>query len=294
VKKLLLVVIPLLVLSLAVNAIGCGGGGQSTPTPTAAPTQTVAVSATPTPASTSSDISTFLTLVTRGMATATPTYRGVLPGTSDTFSFSSQVRTTAAMQNLSGYALVDALRAVPRVSALSENEGYQDVNDISALLLSLSEDELSQYALDNPYNSRYTPTEFITFPDGAPTPHYFVNVRVILCANDDGSGGAASYSAVTASFMKQVVDVANSIYDDAGIWLMYNPETDFETVDDTMVNLDFTVPADINYNTSSNTPPLSEAEIKALAQEHYEARQSLARQHRGEMVILCTDGNELV
>jgi hypothetical protein len=54
------------------------------------------------------------------------------------------------------------------------------------------------------------------------------------------------------------------------------------------------VPADINYYTDSNTPPLSEAEIKVLAQEHVDARQSLARQHRGEMVILCTDGNELV
>lgn len=293
-RRLGLVVIPLLILSLVVGAVGCKSSGGAQLTPTAVPTQTAEVTATPAPTSTSSDIATFLTLVNRGMPTSNPVYRGVLPDTSDTLSFSSLVRTLVAREDLSGYALVDALRAVPRVSAFSEDGGYQDFNDISALLLSLSDDELSQYGLDNPYGSRYIPTEFITFPAGAPEPHYFINVRVILCANDDGSGGAASSNAVTASFMKQVIDVANSIYDDAGIWLTYNPETDFETVESTMVNMDFTVPADINYYSDSNTPPLSEAEIKALAQEHEDARQSLARQHRGEMVILCTDGNELV
>jgi hypothetical protein len=228
------------------------------------------------------------------MPTPTPSYRGVLPSTNDTISFSSLIRTTAARQNLSGYALVDALRAVPRVSAFSEEDGYQDINDISVLELSLSEDEKNQYDLSMPYEGRYVPTAFITFPAEAPEPYYYINVRVILCANDDGSGGAADANAVTAEYFKQVIDAANGIYDDAGIWLMYDPSTDFTKVNSTLVNLDFTVPSGIIWESPSNVTPLSKSYIEALAQPHEDARQSLARQYRGEMVILLCDGNELV
>ena len=294
-KKLWLIVIPLLVLSLAAGAIGCGNKGRSTPTAT--PTQTAAVTATPTPTATSTGISTtHLTPVTRGLPTPTPSSvrRITLPSATDTITLSSLVRTTAAGQNLSGYALVDALRAVPRVSAIDLAEGQDDSDFFSALEFSLTEDELSQYNLGALSDITHGSILERSFPAGAPTPHYYIKVQVILCANSDGSGGAASYYAVTAEYMKQVIDVANGIFDDAGIWLVYDPATDFTTVNDTMVNMDFTVPSDINYSAPSDTPPLSESEIKTLAQPHTDARQSLAREYRGKMVLLLCDGNELV
>ena len=150
VKRLWLIMIPLLVLSLVAGAIGCGNGGRSTPTPTATPTQTASVTATPTPTSASTGTSTtHLTLVTRGVPTPTPSSarRITLPKAEDTTDFSSLVRTTAAGQNLSGYALVDALRRVPRVSAIDLAEGQDDSDFFSALEFSLTEDELSQYNL---------------------------------------------------------------------------------------------------------------------------------------------------
>ena len=295
-KKLWLVVIPLLVLSLVAGAIGCGNGGRSTPTAT--PTQTAAVTATPTPTATSTSTSTtHLTFVTRGMPTPTPSSvrRITLPKAEDTTTLSSLVRTTAANQNLSGYALVDALRGVPRVSAIDLAEGSDDSDFFSALEFSLTEDELSQYnlgALSGITSRVLTPT--LSFPADAPTPYYYINVHVILCANDDGSGGAADANAMTADFFKQVIDTANNIFAGAGMRLVYDPATDFEKRNSTLLNLDFTVPSYLNYYAPSYAPPINDSYMKTLQQPHLDERQNVARSYRGEMVFLLCDGNELV
>jgi len=292
-KRLWLIVVPMLLLSLVVGAIGCKSG-EGQPTPTATPTQTAAVTATSTPTSTSTGISpTHLTFVTRGMPTPTPSYRGVLPRANDTITLSSLVRTTAARQNLSGYELLEAVQDLPRVISIQPDEPFDDSYDISSLMLSLSTDELSQFGIElaSPIDiSRIAPV----FPEDAPEPYYYIRVQVVLCANDDGSGGAADWNGMTPEFFSQVINTANTIFAGAGMRLVYDPATDFERRNSTLLNLDFTVPSYINYYAPSYAPPINKSYMETLAQPHLDARQSVGREYRGKMVLLLCDGNELV
>ena len=121
-----------------------------------------------------------------------------------------------------------------------------------------------------------------------------MRVHAILCANDDGSGGAAESNALDTNYLKQLIDTTNIIYKNVGVQFIYDPANDFERVNSTLLNLDFVVPAGLNFNLPESQPPLTDEQVNNLAKAHAEERQRIGRKHRHKMVLLFCDGNMLV
>ncbi len=286
-KKLWLVVIPLLVLSLVSGAIGCGNRGQSTPTPT----QAAAVTATPTATGIAS---THLTIFARGMPTPTSTsaVRIILPNKTDTISLSTLARNISVTQNLSGFKLLQSVQAVPRVVSVKLPLADDDSQDLAAMVVSLTPAELNEFGIQLASQAITQPTP--TFPASAPKPYYNIEVQVILCANDDGSGGAAGAYAMTPDYFTKIIAAANVIYADAGIRLVYNQATDFEKRNSSLLNLDFTIPSNVNYWSPASVPPISDAQMATLNKSHNDERQRVGNEYRGKLVLMLCDGDMLV
>jgi hypothetical protein len=179
--------------------------------------------------------------------------------------------------------------ALPKVSAIHLPRGFDDSRDIDPLLLSLTDSERTDFKLPLPVRRSEIPHPL----SPSPQPVHQVRVHAILCANDDGSGGAANSNAVDASYLKQLTDTTNIIYQSSGIQFIYNPNDDFERINNSLLNLDFTVPAGLNYNLPESQPPLTAAQVADLAKVHDDERQRIGRKHRHKMVLLFCDGNML-
>ncbi len=291
-KKLWYLIVPLVILVLVAGMAGCSsGGGQSTPTPSATST----VTSSPTPTSTSTASATpHPTLVMRGMPTATltPSARIFLPKKTDTISLSTLARNISVTQNLSGYKLLQTVQAVPRVVSVKLPPADDDSQDLSAMVVSLTPAELNEFGiqLSTQTIAQLTPA----FPASAPKPYYSIEVQVVLCANDDGSGGAAGAYAMTPDYFTKIIAAANVIYADAGIRLVYNPATDFEKRNSSLLNLDFTIPSNINYWSPASAPPISDAQMATLNKSHNDERQRVGNEYRGKLVLLLCDGDMLV
>jgi hypothetical protein len=291
--KKLWYIVPLVILALVVGMTGCtsGNGGQSTPTPSA----TANVTASPTPVSTSNaSATTHPTLVMRGMPTSTPTsaVRIILPKKADTISLSTLARNISVTQNLSGYKLLQTIQAVPRVVSVKLPPADDDSQDLAAMVVSLTPAELNEFGIQLATQTiaQLTPS----FPASAPKPYYNIGVQVILCANDDGSGGAAGAYAMTPDYFTKIIAAANVIYANAGIRLVYNPATDFEKRNSSLLNLDFTIPSNINYWSPASAPPISDAQMATLNKSHNDERQNVGNEYRGKLVLMLCDGDMLV
>ena len=301
-KRLWLLIVPLLILALLVGVTACAGGGPPTatasPTPTGTRIEPTAAPATPTPTATrlpsTAAPATPTPQVTRPAATASPAAIP-LPRIEDTTNLTTLMRSTAEKQGFSGYALLEAVQAAPKVSGVKATVPFDDSYDLAAMVLSLTPAALEEFGIT--LGSQFThafPTPTPGFPPGAPQPYYDIRVHVILCANDDGSGGAADPNAMTADYFAQIIAATNLIFDDAGIRLVYDPATDFEKRNSTLLNLDFTIPATTNYWLPATLPPLSDLEVAELSKPHADERQRVGREYRGKMVLLLCDGNMLV
>ncbi|MFN9941402.1 MAG: hypothetical protein ACK56I_18175, partial [bacterium] len=83
------------------------------------------------------------------------------------------------------------------------------------------------------------------------------------------------------------------IYKSVGVQFAYNPATDFQRVNSSLLNLDFTAPPDLNYDQPESQPPLTDEQVNNLAKAHSDERQRIGREHRHKMVLLFCDGNML-
>ena len=198
--------------------------------------------------------------------------------------------TLKQQKKLTGLPLLDAYRKLTKIHAIRRWPMYDDRDDLDVLLLSLSEAERQELGFDK------FPDDISSLQPAPPLslPVYDVKVKAILCANDDGSGGASEPNAVTADHIRQVLEAANLIYQPAGIQFVYDLASDFIQENNTLLNLDFTVPDGLDYNQPESSPPLSDDQIRELAQPHEDERQRVSRQYCGYMVLLFCDGNMLV
>jgi hypothetical protein len=202
-------------------------------------------------------------------------------------------------QKLSGQTLLRAFKSLPRVTAIRLPRAFDDSNDLYPLLLGLTDSERTKFKITLPVKrpSSLAPAPAPPPPPPPPPPPqplYQVRVHAILCANDDGSGGAADPNAVDAFYLKQLIDTTNIIYKAVGVQFIYNPATDFQKVNSSLLNLDFTIPTGLNFALPESQPPLSDQQVIDLAKPHADERQRVGREHRHKMVLLFCDGNMLV
>ena len=116
-----------------------------------------------------------------------------------------------------------------------------------------------------------------------PPPHTQIRLHVIRTANDDGSEA----SPMTEAHFSNRLPTINQIYAPAGIEFLFNPATDFQFIQDTLLNKTFSI--DVNPNDYPNPnmePPTETASFKA-------ARRALADQYRGKLVIFMADEDQL-
>lgn len=200
------------------------------------------------------------------------------------------LRAIRIREDVTGQDLLKAFKLLPKVSAIRRPVGYDDRDDLSVVILSLSDAERSELGLSA---TMPLPLPSPT-PPAPPNNYYKIRVHAILCANSDGSGGASDVNAVDAEYVKQLVDMTNVIYQSTALQFVYDPESDFERVNSSLLNLDFTVPDGLNYSLPESTPPLTNEQILELSQPHADARQQLGRNHCNKLVLLFCDGNMLI
>jgi hypothetical protein len=202
------------------------------------------------------------------------------------------LKTISLRERLDGERLIRAFRALPKVSSIRLPQGFDDSGDTSSLLLSLTDDDRTKLKLTLPAAMRRPAPPAPPPPTAEPSCK--IHVHAILCANDDGSGGASGPNAVDANYIAQLLNTTNVIYQDTGIQIVYDPATDFEQVNSALLNLDFTVPAGLDFSRPESQSPLSDTQIERLSKLHVDERQRIGRQHRHKMVLLFCDGNELI
>ncbi len=193
-------------------------------------------------------------------------------------------------KNVFGPKLLKEFYTQPCLSAVHLPMGLDDSKDESALMYMLS--DAQRLELGFPVEE----AEEIYHPiprSAPPQPIHRILVHGILCANNDGSGGAAGTNAMDATFLVEGISRLNTIYLGTGIQFDYDPLKDFEIINDSLLNLDFTVPQDIDLTLPESQPPLSTSEINKLKKEHSEKRQEVTGRYCNKMVFLFCDGNML-
>ena len=99
---------------------------------------------------------------------------------------------------------------------------------------------------------------------------------------------------MTPDYFTKIIAAANVIYADAGIRLVYNQATDFEKRNSSLLNLDFTIPSNVNYWSPASVPPISDAQMATLNKSHNDERQRVGNEYRGKLVLMLCDGDMLV
>ena len=166
------------------------------------------------------------------------------------------LRSLRVRNKLSGNALLEALNALPIISPLRLPPGFDDSRQHDSLVQSLTEAERREFGLTLPTQlAPHGRALRSAAAQQAGTRTYHVRVQAILCANDDGSGGAARSSAVDADYVGQLLELANQTYHTAGVQFVYDPSTDFERLNSSLLNLDFTVPDGLDLDRPESQSP---------------------------------------
>ena len=118
-------------------------------------------------------------------------------------------------------------------------------------------------------------------------PVYKVRLHVIRTADNDGSRSAN----ITANGFKNVVNEMNFIYYKAGIEFVFDPATDFEHKNATVLNHQFTVLDDLSQYTDPDEAPPESATISTW---NTAFRRATADLHRGKIVLFFSWGSKLV
>ena len=157
-------------------------------------------------------------------------------------------------QKTGGQDLLKAYGKLSKITATELPDGFDDSDDIEPFLNTITDEEKSELGLK---------IERISMPRKPPRPlepssqpFCEIHIHAILCANDDGSGGASMSNAVDANYVKQLIDTTNIIYQDAGIQFIFDPDSDFEKVNSTLLNDEFTIPPNLNLNVPESQSPL--------------------------------------
>jgi Polyglycine hydrolase-like, structural repeat len=132
---------------------------------------------------------------------------------------------------------------------LRQPEGFDDGNDTSAVVAQLSAAERIELGLARP--RPLAPPTPIPTPAG-PTPTYHVRVHACLCTDDNGTGHGAAPNAITPSYLKDVLKLANDTFAQAGLLLEYSS---FEKVSSTDLNREFVVPPEWDLARPESHPP---------------------------------------
>lgn len=120
-----------------------------------------------------------------------------------------------------------------------------------------------------------------------PTPVYKVRLHVIRTADNDGSRAATLNPASFQNLVQQV----NNIYWTAGVEFEFDPTTDFEHIDSTMLNHKYTVVDDLSQYTDPNVAP---PETATNSTWNTAFRRAMADLHRGKIVLFFSWGSKLV
>lgn len=112
---------------------------------------------------------------------------------------------------------------------------------------------------------------------------YEIRIQAIRTANDDGSQPATA----TSNDILNLVNGANTIFNQAGIRFLFDPVTDFETINSTLLNQDFTLLEDISRFTNIEEEPAKNDDI------HKEARFKIASLYEDKITIFFRYGSAL-
>jgi hypothetical protein len=115
-------------------------------------------------------------------------------------------------------------------------------------------------------------------------PVYTIRLHAIATANNDGSDA----SPFTATAVQNRIAGINEIFYKAGIEFEFDPDTDFEQIDATVLNKYFTLledPAD--YTDPEVKPPIT-------SEFHAAFRRAIANTHRGKLVLFFSSPDKLV
>lgn len=123
------------------------------------------------------------------------------------------------------------------------------------------------------------------FPIWSPT--YHIRIHGIATADNDGSHAAT----ITAAGLVTKVSGLNAFYAPMGIQFDFDPATNFETINSTLLNRDWDLLIDPADYTNPNSPP---PDTGVDDKPHTAARIQEARQHRGKLVIYFRHGDKWV
>jgi hypothetical protein len=201
------------------------------------------------------------------------------------------LRTIQRRKGLSGDQLLKEFRTRRRIIGVDLPADMDDSHDDATLHYLLTQAKRIEFGI--PYESKKL--RWVAFMPRAvdAQPVYQVRINALLCANDNGTGGALRPNAVTAGFLAETIDRLNENYHDTDIVFDFDPDTDFETINDSLLNLDFTVPSGLDYTLPEDQPPLSDEEIKQLKEPHLRRRREVAARYRNRLVLMLSDGNML-
>jgi hypothetical protein len=205
-------------------------------------------------------------------------------------------KSTAVRQNVSGYKLVEAVKALPTITAIHMPVGFDDSDDYWPWLLSLPPADQVDLGLASilPLTVTKPAPETSILRGGQIEPVYNIRVHVILCSNDDGTRVSGT-DAMTPDFFTKVIEATNPIFYDAGIQFVFDPASDFEVRNpSTLLNQDFVIPPGTVLTTPYDQPPLTDQQINELKKPTDEERQRVAKEYRGKMVLMLCDGTMLV
>lgn len=163
------------------------------------------------------------------------------------------LKSIKAQYGLEGEELLRAFKEVPKITATKLPDGFDDSNDIYPFLNCLTNEELLELGLEIHQMPRPQINPIV--PDISLKPYCQIRVQAILCANDDGNGGASVSNAVDATYVKQLIDGTNTIYEKVGIQFVFDPMNDFEKINSTLLNEEFTIPLDIDLNVPETQSP---------------------------------------
>lgn len=115
-----------------------------------------------------------------------------------------------------------------------------------------------------------------------PHPIYKLRIHAIRTANNDGSQAGT----ITPQQIRTLVDQANVVYYTAGIEFLFDPASDFEHKDSTVLNHHFTVLDDLTHFTDPDEEPPSDS-VWNLA-----FKNAVADLHRGKIVVYFSYGGK--